>query len=438
MRMVDVIARKRDGHSLSEQEIAFFVQEYTQGRIPDCQASALLMAICLQGMSISETRALSLEMARSGEMVDLSAVPGVKVDKHSTGGVGDKTSLIVGPLAASCGAPVAKMNGRTLGYMGGTLDKLESVPGFCTGLPQKEFVNIVKTVGVSIAELAKNLGPANRMLYALRSETGTLNSIPLIAASIMSMKLAAGADAIVLDVKTGSGSFMRTLDSARKLAREMVRIGEGAGKPTVALITDMNTPLGRNVGNSLEVIEAVSVLRGEGPADVAALSLELAANMLHLAGLGTLDACRQRAQRAIADGSALEKLAELVRAQGGDASCLSDTSKFRPAPVQGVFRAVADGYVTSMDCRRVGTASMLLGAGRETEERRIDFAAGIELLRKTGDRVQKGEPLARLYTSAQGRLDEGKWVLAQAFALGSRPPANPPLIYEKIDKESMN
>jgi len=437
MRMVEIIEKKRDGCALDNDELNYFVGEYTRGSIPDYQAAALLMAIYLRGMDEEETSALALAMAHSGDVVDLSGIPGVKVDKHSTGGVGDKTTLVVAPIAASLGVPVAKMSGRGLGNTGGTVDKLESIPGYRTSLDRENFLNIVRSGGISIAGQSGNLAPADKKLYALRDMTGTVESIPLIAASIMSKKIAAGADAIVLDVKTGSGAFMKTLESARALAKTMVRIGEGAGKATVALLTNMNVPLGNTVGNSLEVVEAVETLRGRGPRELTGLCVELAANMLLMAGKGDLAACRKLAQGSISDGSAFAKLLEMTAAQGGDVSFLTQTRKFPRARVVEDVCAPSAGFITAMDCGQVGRASMALGAGRETKDGAVDHSAGIVLLRKTGERVEEGQPVARLHTSGGKKLEAARRIFLSSLTLGGSPPPPQPLIFDRVGKEHL-
>lgn len=332
MRMVDLIMKKRSGNSLSPDEIKFMISEYVKGSIPDYQMSAMLMAICFQGMSDVETSIMTNEVAHSGDVVDLSRIQGIKVDKHSTGGVGDKTTLIIAPIVAACGVKVAKMSGRGLGHTGGTVDKMESIPNMKTSLNQEEFFEVVNKTGLSVIGQSGNMTPADKKLYALRDVTGTVSSIPLIAVSIMSKKLAAGNDCILLDVKTGSGAFMKTLDDAIELSKKMVAIGEHAGKRTVALITDMDIPLGFAIGNSLEVIEAVNTLKGNGPKDLTQVCLSLAGNMLYLAGKGDLETCKQMAQKVIDDGSALERLVAMVEAQGGDSSVITDTNAFQKAP----------------------------------------------------------------------------------------------------------
>ena len=435
MRMYDIIERKRDGHELTDAEIDFFVKGYVDGSIPDYQASALCMAIFYQGMNARETARLTLDMMHSGDVVDLSPIPGIKVDKHSTGGVGDKTTLAVVPIVASCGVPVAKMSGRGLGHTGGTLDKLESIPGLSVDIDIDRFFDIVREVGCAVVGQTGNLVPADKRLYALRDVTATVNSIPLIASSIMSKKLAAGCDAILLDVKCGSGAFMKTQEDATELAKAMVAIGAQVGRTTVALITDMDQPLGHKVGNSLEVIEACEVLRGEAPTDISATCIELAANMLLLAGKGDLLTCRAMAQDAIDTGAALTRLCRMVEAQGGDPSVIRYNERFPQAPLSRTVYAPCDGFVHSMNTERVGVASAALGAGRETIDATIDLTAGIDLKRKTGDVVCKGEELATLYSSSEQKLDEGERILLEAYAFADeRPPARPHFLARVTEK----
>ena len=437
MRMYDIIAKKRDGGELTAEEIQFFIHGYTAGTIPDYQASALLMAIVLRGMTAEETAALTVSMASSGETADLSSIPGVKADKHSTGGVGDKTTLIVAPIVASLGVKVAKMSGRGLGHTGGTVDKLESIPGMRTSIGRDEFYQIVRSVGLSLISQSGNLVPADKKLYALRDVTATVESLPLIASSVMSKKIAAGADCILLDVKVGSGAFMKTPDEAVRLAETMVSIGEHAGRRTAALVTDMSRPLGNAVGNSLEVREACDTLRGRGPADITALSVELAANMLYLAGRGDAERCRAMASEQIGNGKAFAKLLEMVAAQGGDTSVLEDGSRFPQAKLCREVTADRSGYLCSMDTEQIGIASMLLGAGRETKEDSIDYSAGILLRRKTGDRVEKGEPLAVFYTSSENRFAEAGKVFRDALTIGDEPPKQTKLIQARITRDGV-
>lgn len=436
MRMVDVIAKKRHGEKLSPEEISFFVTGYTEGRIPDYQASALAMAVCFAGMDEEETAALTMAMAESGEMVDLSSIKGIKVDKHSTGGVGDKTTLIVAPIVASLGVPVAKMSGRGLGHTGGTVDKLEAIPGYRTTLSRQEFLDCVHKAGIAVAGQSGNLAPADKMLYALRDSTATVDSIPLIVSSIMSKKIAAGADAIVLDVKVGSGAFLKTLEEARILAREMVSIGESVGRSTVALLTAMDVPLGNAVGNALEVREALEVLRGRGPTDLSLLCVELAANMLLLAGKGELADCRAMAMQSLQDGTALEKFGDLVEVQGGDRSYVEHPDQFPSPEYTAVFAARRDGVITHMDAEGIGRASMVLGAGRRDKDDAIDHRAGIVLLRKTGDAVEKGEPVARLFASDETKLEAAAEILEEALTLGDTKPQSTSVLYGRIAMEN--
>ncbi len=399
MRMTEIIAKKRDGFELSDEEIRFFVKGAADGSIPDYQLSALLMAICIRSMNERETLTLTLEMANSGDTVDLSCIKGIKADKHSTGGVGDKVTLIIAPIVAACGINVAKMSGRGLGHTGGTVDKFESIPGFCTSLSVNEFIDTVNTCGMSVIGQSGDLCPADKKLYSLRDVTATVESIPLIASSIMSKKLAAGADVIVLDVKCGNGAFMKDFDSAKALAEEMVEIGKGAGRRIAAMITDMNVPLGNNIGNALEVIEAVDVLNGNGPDDLIEASLSVAAKILELSGKGDYDTCRNLALSKIKDGSALKKLAECVDLQGGNADCIYDTAKLTVAPFSFDFIAEKSGYVNSMNSTAIGITSVILGAGRTKTDDKLDHGAGIVLKKKSGDRVEKGECLATFYAS---------------------------------------
>lgn len=437
MRMYDIIEKKRNGGTLSQEEIAYFVQGYTKGEIPDYQASALAMTIYFQGMTKEETAQLTWAMARSGDMVDLSAIQGVKVDKHSTGGVGDKTTLIVAPVVAACGAKVAKMSGRGLGHTGGTLDKLEAIPGLSTSIPKERFFEIVNQVGVAVIGQTGNLAPADKKLYALRDVTATVDSIPLIASSIMSKKLAAGSDCILLDVKTGNGAFMKTLEGSIELAQEMVAIGEHAGRRTVALITEMGRPLGHLVGNALEVQEAVETLQGRGPEDLYQVCVQLAGNMLYLAGKGSYEDCCRMAQQAIADGSALQKLKEMVAAQGGDVSCLEDPSRFPQTACHHVVKARQSGYITSMDTEAIGITSVVLGAGRASKEDAIDYAAGLRISKKTGEWVEEGQELAVLYTNRPEALAEAEERYQKAVTIGPDAPAALPLVQARVTAEGV-
>ena len=435
MRMYDLIAKKKQGGALTAEEIAYMVDGYVKDALPDYQMAAMLMAICLRGMTAEETTALTKAMAASGDTIDLSAIAGKKVDKHSTGGVGDKTTLICAPIVAACGGKVAKMSGRGLGHTGGTIDKLEAIPGYRTALTEREFFDVVNSCGVSVIGQTGNLAPADKKLYALRDVTATVDSIPLIASSIMSKKLAAGSDCILLDVKTGTGAFMKTVEEAIALAQTMVAIGEGAGRRTVALVTDMDVPLGRAVGNSIEVAEAVAVLKGEGPNDLTEVSLTLAANMLALIGKGSPEACRKMAEAAIADGSAFARLCQMVHAQGGDDSVLRDTARFPEAMVMTEVRAGEAGYITHMDAEKIGETAVILGAGRERKDSIINPAAGIVLRKKYGERVEKGESIAAFYTNNAMAFREAERLYRGAVTIGQDAPAKRPLIYARVEKD---
>ncbi|MCD8076998.1 MAG: pyrimidine-nucleoside phosphorylase, partial [Lachnospiraceae bacterium] len=396
MRMYDLIEKKKRGGALSREELHFMVSGFVDGTIPDYQMSAMLMAICFRGMTETETVDLTLEMEYSGDRMDLSAIPGVKVDKHSTGGVGDKTTMVLAPIVAACGGRVAKMSGRGLGHTGGTLDKLESIPGLTTSLSGEDFFRVVRECGLAVVGQTGNMVPADKKLYALRDVTATIDCVPLIASSIMSKKLAAGSDAILLDVKTGSGAFMKTPEEARKLAEQMVRIGRAAGRRTEAFITNMDIPLGHAIGNALEVREAVEVLHGRGPEDLTEVCLTLASRMLVLGGCAAEDEARGRAEKAVRSGQALRKLADMVHAQGGDERCIFEPERLTISPVRHEVLAGADGYIARMDTEGIGIASMLLGAGRSRKEDTLDYGAGIILHRKRGQFVRKGEVLAEL------------------------------------------
>ena len=437
MRMYDIISKKRDGGELSAEEIQFFIDGYVRGDIPDYQASALMMSIYFNGMTARETADLTMSMARSGEMVDLSSIDGIKVDKHSTGGVGDKTTLIIGPIVASLGVRVAKMSGRGLGHTGGTVDKMESIPGMQTAIDREKFFDIVRKVGVSVIGQSGNLVPADKKLYALRDVTATIESIPLIASSIMSKKIAAGSDCILLDVKTGSGAFMKTVEDSIHLAEAMVSIGEHVGRKTIALITDMDRPLGNAIGNSLEICEVCETLKGHGPENLTAICVELAANMLCLAGHGTVETCRKLAQTQIDNGAAFQKLREMVAAQGGDVSVLDDNTKFAQAPVQREILADQEGFIFSMNTEECGIASVELGAGREKKEDPIDFSAGIVLHKKVGDRISVGESIATFYTSSEQRCDEAEKLFRKAVQISNEPPAPLPLVHARVTHDGV-
>lgn len=437
MRMFDIIAKKRDGKVLTSEEIEFFVNGYVNGDIPDYQISALLMAIYLNGMNVDETTTLTMLMARSGEVIDLSSIPGIKVDKHSTGGVGDKTTFIISPIVASCGVPVAKMSGRGLGHTGGTIDKMESIPGMKTNIDREEFFDIVRNVGACVIGQSGNIVPADKKLYALRDVTATIESIPLIASSIMSKKLAAGSDAILLDVKTGSGAFMKTTDEAIELAKAMVAIGEKVGRKTIALITDMDRPLGKSIGNALEMKEVCDTLKGKGPKDLTELCLTLATNMLYLAGKGSLDDCYNLAKDALESGKAFEKLKEMVKAQGGDVSVIEDNSKFESSKVARGLAAAQEGYIYSMDTEKCGVASMILGAGREKKEDTIDYSAGVIIHKKIGDYVKRGDLIASLYSSSEEKCISSSRLLGEAIKISSAEPVVKPIVLARVTKDSV-
>lgn len=429
MRMSDLIVKKRDGGTLTTEEIRFMIEGFTDGSIPDYQMSAMTMAIYFRGMDRRETLDLTMAMMHSGETLDLSGVSGVKADKHSTGGVGDKTSLVLVPMVASLGVKMAKMSGRGLGHTGGTLDKLESFPGFNIRIPMEEFLHNVETVGMVIAGQTADLDPADKKLYALRDVTGTVPSIPLIVSSIMSKKLAAGADVIVLDVKCGSGSFMKTEADAKELATEMVEIGKLAGKKTVAVITDMDEPLGNAVGNALEVKEAIAALRGEHPGELVELCLTLGACILTAAGIAPDDAAaRAVLEGTIADGSALKKLAEFVAAQDGDPQSVYDTSLLPAAPVQMEVPAPAAGYVSHIAASDVGMVSMHLGGGRATKDSEIDLSVGVVLHKKVGDSVAAGESLATIHAADEVSACAAVQELAACYTITPEQPEHKPFI----------
>ncbi len=431
MRMYDIILKKRNGERLSDEEIGFFIDGYTRGEIPDYQASALCMAICLRGMDDDEIAALTYSMARSGDMLDLSRFGELSSDKHSTGGVGDKTSLIVGPIAAALGAKVTKMSGRGLGHTGGTVDKLESIPGMRMTISREEFLDQCDKVGLAIIGQSGNMTPADKKLYALRDVTATVDSIPLITSSIMSKKLAAGSHNIVLDVKTGSGAFMKTYEDSKKLAESMVKIGKLCGRNMAALITDMDRPLGYAVGNSLEIIEAVEVLKGERKGDLYEVCIALATEMVMLFKGITHEEAQAQAVDAIESGAAFAKMKEWIAAQGGDVSCLDDTKRFAEVhPVSHIVPILSptDGYITSMDAAEIGTAAMILGAGRSTKEESIDYGAGLTIEAKTGDRVEKGMTLGYLYTNREDAVKPAEERYLAALTFGSEAPQKTELI----------
>lgn len=421
MRMVDIIEKKRDGQTLTKEEIEFFIEGYTNGDIPDYQASSLAMAIFFQDMNEEERAALTMAMVNSGDVIDLSKINGIKVDKHSTGGVGDTTTLVLAPLVAAVGVPVAKMSGRGLGHTGGTIDKLESIDGFHVEISEADFIKLVNEDQVAVIGQTGNLTPADKKLYALRDVTGTVNSIPLIASSIMSKKIAAGADAIVLDVKTGNGAFMKTLEDAEALAHAMVSIGNNVGRNTMAIISDMSQPLGRAIGNALELKEAIDTLNGQGPEDLTELVLTLGSQMVVLAErASTLEEARQLLNEAIENGSALDKFKTFLENQGGDASVVDSPELLPTAEYQIDYKAKSSGVVSELIANEIGVASMMLGAGRQTKEDDIDLSVGIVLNKKVGDNVNEGESLLTIHSNRENvddvikKLDESIEIKAQA------------------------
>ena len=432
-RFVDFIQIKKNGETLTKEEIDFMITDYVAGKIPDYQMSAMLMAIYFNGMENEELAAFTLAMRDSGDLVDLSPIEGIKVDKHSTGGVGDKTTLIVGPIVAACGVPVAKMSGRGLGFTGGTLDKLESISGFRIDLSAEEFFETVKKTGISVIGQTGNLAPADKLLYALRDVTATVDSIPLIAASVMSKKLAAGSDKIVLDVTTGSGAFMKNTRDAKKLAKHMVAIGNHAGKETVAILTGMEEPLGFAIGNNMEVKEAIEVLKGDGPEDVKEVSVAIAGMMLSL-GLENVSHSqgKRMAKKALSSGQAFEKFKEMVQAQGGDIRYVEHPEFFERDAFEGEVLAAEDGFLSGMDTEKIGVAAGLLGAGRETKDSVIDMSAGIYLEKKIGDTVKKGEPIAICYAGTKEKLNRGMAMFESSIRYSKEAPRIPKLIVDII------
>ncbi len=435
-RAVDVIRKKRDGRELSRNEIESLVNAYTLNAIPDYQVSAWLMAVVLRGMTRAETAALTDAMLRSGEVLDLSSLPVKKVDKHSTGGVGDKTSLVLAPLAAAAGVAVPMISGRGLGHTGGTLDKLEAIPGFNVNLTVAEFRRVLETCGCAMIGQTAEIAPADRRLYALRDVTGTVESPYLICASIMSKKLAEGVDALVLDVKTGSGAFMKSEKDAAFLAELMVETGERMGKQVVALITDMDQPLGKMIGNALEVVEVVEVLRGEGPEDLRQLCLELAGWMLHLGGISnTVAEGKKQSEKLIASGKALDKFRQMVELQGGDPETIDDPKKLPQARHTMNLSSPRSGYLASLQCEQVGTACVILGGGRERKEDAVDPAVGIVLHKKVGDAVSSGESMATIHYNAETRVARARQLLEESYQIADSPPEEKrPLIHRVIGK----
>ncbi|MBQ1212498.1 MAG: thymidine phosphorylase [Clostridia bacterium] len=432
MRMYDLIHKKKEGKVLSTEEINYFVKGVTDGSIPDCQTSALMMAVCLKGMDDREATDLTLAMLASGESADLSAIPGLKADKHSTGGVGDSTTPVVIPTVASCGLKVAKMSGRALGHTGGTIDKLESVPGTRVELTPEEFANTVNTVGAAVIAQTGTLCPADKKLYALRDFTATVESNALIASSIMSKKLASGADVIMLDVKYGSGAFVKDPEDARELARLMVRIGEGAGRRVGAIISSMDVPLGHAVGNALEMYEASDILCGNAPADKLEVCVELAAGMLKLAGICDIESARKMAKETILSGKAFGKLCEMLEAQGGDTTELRNPEKRRYAPYRYELKAAREGYISFMNTEEIGLAEGMLGAGRTALDGGVDYLAGLEIIKKTGDKVSPDDTVMVLYSSDKALFDAAARRLENAITYSDEKPEVPPVIYATV------
>ena len=434
MRMYDVIEKKKRGEELTAEEISYAIDGYVREEIPDYQMSAFLMAIYFQGMTDKELLLLTDCMAKSGDMVNLSGIEGIKVDKHSTGGVGDKTTLVVAPLVAACGGKVAKMSGRGLGFTGGTIDKLESIPGMRTGIEQKEFFRIVNELGLAVIGQSADIAPADKKLYALRDVTATVDSIPLIAASIMSKKLAAGSDKIVLDITVGSGAFMKKLEDAVVLAEKMVAIGEGAGREMVAILTNMDVPLGIAVGNDLEVLEAIDTLNGKGPEDFREICEIFATEMLVLGGIGDNEKCEQMVKEALSKGKGLEKFEKMIDMQGGDASYIQHPEKFKQAEYSVDLLAEKSGYIAKMDTERCGKTAVMLGAGRETKEDVIDSKAGICFFKKSGDEVVQGEVIATLYASKEEVLKTALEYLAESYCFCEEKPKPQRSVFARVTK----
>ncbi|QUI23078.1 pyrimidine-nucleoside phosphorylase [Vallitalea pronyensis] len=436
MRMYDIIEHKKLGEVLSEEEINYFVEHYTDGKIPDYQVAALLMAIYFQGMNDKETLALTMAMAKSGDMLDLSEIKGTKVDKHSTGGVGDKTTLIIAPMVAALDIPVAKMSGRGLGHTGGTIDKLEAFDGFDTKVEEQTFIDNVNNLKIAIAGQTANLAPADKKLYALRDVTATVDNMSLIASSIMSKKIASGANAIVLDVKTGSGAFMKKEKDAVKLAEEMVAIGTGLGRDTIAIISDMDQPLGRAVGNSLEVIEAIETLKGNGPEDLVELCLTLGSYMVKASGrTETAEEGRRLLEETISTGTALEKLRILVEAQGGNKDFVDQTDLFKKANFVEAIKAPKSGYVSHIEADEIGVATLILGGGRETKESIIDLSVGFVLDKKRGDKVEEGDTLAYMHGNDKEKMQVAKERVLAAYDISDKKPEASSFIKKIITKD---
>ena len=438
MRIYDIIRKKRDNHELSKAEIEFFVDKYSKGEIPDYQASALLMAIYLNKMNKEETVYLTEAMMNSGEVIDLSEIEGIKVDKHSTGGVGDKTTIALVPLVAACGAPVAKMSGRGLGHTGGTLDKLESIPGFSTEMESKKFIDLVNKHKIAVCGQTAKIAIADKKMYALRDVTATVENISLIAASIMCKKIASGANAILLDVKTGDGAFMKTLDDSFELAKAMVDIGNGMNRETIGIITDMDEPLGFAVGNSLEVIEAIETLKGNGPKDFVNLCETLGAYMLVLAkNVDTFEEGRKKIREAISSGSALEKLKVFIENQGGDKRVVDDYSLLPQANIVVPIKANKSGYISKIEAEEVGVSAMILGAGREAKDDELDLSAGIILNKKVGDYVNKGDILATMYLNKEEKLESAKERFINAYSIVDEKVDPKKLVYGVVTKDGI-
>lgn len=437
IRMYDLIQKKKDGKALTTSEIDFMIERFTKGEIPNEQMSAFLMAVYFKGMTHKETAALTMAMTHSGDTVDLSGIDGFKVDKHSTGGVGDKTTFIVMSIVASLGVKVAKMSGRGLGHTGGTLDKIESIPGVKVAFKPAEFLTILRDVGACLAGQTAELAPADKQLYALRDVTATVDHSSLIAASVMSKKIASGANGIVLDVKTGCGAFMKNVEDSLMLAQEMVEIGEHCGRRMVALVTDMNTPMGYAIGNALEVMEAIRVLKGAGPDDLKKICIELAGNMIQLATGHLIQDCRQQVKNALTTGAAFEKFIEIVAAQGGNVNYLHDPSLLETAPIQHEVMAPCAGYIAAMNAESCGLASSMLGAGRQTANDTIDASAGIMLKFKTGDFVHQGDVLAVFHTHHQGFVASAEDVFLKGVEFQEKAPTVRPLIYARVTKDEV-
>lgn len=434
MKMTDIIMKKRDGEALSHDEIAYFVDGYSKDEIPDYQAAAFLMACYFNELSYEETKALTEAMTHSGDVIDLSPISGIKADKHSTGGVADTTTLVLAPLVAACGLKLAKMSGRGLGHTGGTLDKLESIPGVLTDMSMEAFIKQVNDIGVAVMGQTISLCPADKKMYALRDVTATVDNIPLIASSIMSKKLASGADVIVLDVKTGSGAFMKTLDDAKRLAVTMVEIGKLAGKKTVAMVTDMNQPLGRAIGNAMEVQEAVEILRGEREGDLKDVALDLASHLLTLGGVAeNKQQALKMLQAAIVDGRGIAKFKELIAAQGGDARAVDDFGLFEQPKIEEDYLSQSDGFLAEIDTEKLGMASSVLGAGRAKKEDAIDHAVGIWVEKRLGEPVKRGETLFKIYANDQSKIADARGLLDEATKIEESYQGAHRLVYAELD-----